>query len=409
MKKLTFILLLFIIGACSSPRQYTSLRTHKYDKPVDTSTKPVEYQNKGTFLIDGVGATNNFPGARLNNFEKINDSLYQGTIQPENAPINPSPWYAFKIWSNEARTINLKLNYAPLWHRYHPKLSNDGELWTVMDSSLVQRGMDSTSATLKLQISKDTTWVAAQEIQDTRRVKEWVDSFKENEMVTLGLAGLSVQQRPLLHMNITKGSNDNKPTIIVISRQHPPEVTGFFAMKAFIETLIDEGGNNGFFDRYRIMVYPLMNPDGADLGHYRHNTGGVDMNRDWSVYNQPEIAQITKHMVKEVKEHKNNVLLGLDFHSTFYDVYYTPHESVKRKIPDFTKTWLEQIRQALDIEDINESPGKGERPTSSAWFNRQFGATGITYEIGDGTPREFIKKKGEVSAHALMDYFLNLK
>ncbi len=114
-------------------------------------------------------------------------------------------------------------------------------------------------------------------------------------------------------------------------------------------------------------------------------------------------------MVNETKEHKNKVLLGLDFHSTFHDVYYTPHESVKRKIPDFTKTWLESIRSALNIDDINESPGKGERPTSSAWFNRQFGATGITYEIGDKTPREFIKKKGEVSAHALMDYFLNLK
>jgi hypothetical protein len=210
-------------------------------------------------------------------------------------------------------------------------------------------------------------------------------------------------------MNITKGDNTNKPAIIVISRQHPPEVTGFFAMKAFIETLIEVGGNNGFFDRYRLLVYPLMNPDGADLGHFRHNTGGVDLNRDWSVYHQPEIAQITQHMVNETKKHKNNVLLGLDFHSTFHDVYYTPHESVKRKIPDFTKTWLESIRSALDIDDINESPGKGERPTSSAWFNRQFGATGITYEIGDKTPREFIKKKGEVSAHALMDYFLKLK
>ena len=42
-------------------------------------------------------------------------------------------------------------------------------------------------------------------------------------------------------MNITKGDNLNKPAIIVISRQHPPEVTGFFAMKAFIETLIEVG------------------------------------------------------------------------------------------------------------------------------------------------------------------------
>jgi len=99
-------------------------------------------------------------------------------------------------------------------------------------------------------------------------------------------------------------------------------------------------------------------------------------------------------MVKETKEQKNNVLLGLDFHSTFHDVYYTPHKTIKRKIPNFTKTWLEQIRVSLNMEDINESPGKDVRPTSSAWFNRQFWATGITYEIGDKTPREFIKKRG---------------
>ncbi|WP_041632841.1 M14 family metallopeptidase [Maribacter sp. HTCC2170] len=409
MKKIVLILLLFIISACSSPKQYNKLRTHKYAKPVDTSTRPVEYQQKGAFLIAGVGASTNFPAARLNKFERINDSLYQATILSENSPINPSPWYAFKIWAKEKRTLSVNLDYGEFKHRYNPKISKDGERWIALDSTYIERGADSTSAIIKLDIDQDTLWVAAQEIQDTKRVKSWVDSFKDHKMVTLGLAGLSAQERPLLHMNITRGANDYKPTIIVISRQHPPEVTGFFAMKAFIETLIEEGGKNGFFDKYRVMVYPLMNPDGADLGHFRHNTGGVDLNRDWSVYNQPEIAQITQHMVNEVKEHKNNVLLGLDFHSTYYDVYYTPHESVKRKIPDFTKTWLEQIRVALDIEDINESPGKGERPTSSAWFNRQFGATGITYEIGDDTPREFIKQKGEVSAQAMMDYFLKLK
>ena len=409
MKYIRFLLLVLVVSSCATPRQYKKLKTHEYAKPVDTETREIAYQETGTYLIAGVGATNNFPAARLNKFDRINDSLYEATITPENAPINPSPWYAFKIWAKEARTLNVRLEYGKFWHRYNPKISSDGKHWEALDSTLVQLGVDSTSATIKLNIDKDTLWVAAQEIQDTRRVEEWVNSFKNNALVTIGKAGESAMGRPLLHMNITKGANDKKPTILVISRQHPPEVTGYFAMKAFIETLIEEGGNNGFFDRYRLMVYPLMNPDGADLGHFRHNTGGVDLNRDWSAYHQPEIAQITQHMVNETKEHKNKVLLGLDFHSTFRDVYYTPDESVKRKIPDFTKTWLESIRSALNIDDINESPGKGERPTSSAWFNRQFGATGITYEIGDKTPREFIKKKGEVSAHALMDYFLNLK
>jgi len=400
------LIAMLLLAACSAPKQYRKLKTHTYTNPVDTKTRAIEYQEKGSFLFDGVGATNNFSGARLNKFDRINDSTYTATIGPENAPINPSPWYAFKIWSKEDRTLKVKLQYGEYKHRYNPKLSNDGEHWTLLDSTLVQLGIDSTSATLQLNTSSDTLWVAAQEIQDSKRVGKWIESFRTNEMVTIGNAGKSALDRPLFHMNITKGKNYKKPTIIVISRQHPPEVTGFFAMKSFIETLVNEGSKNGFLEKYRVMVYPLMNPDGADLGHFRHNTGGVDLNRDWSVYHQPEIAQITQHMVNETKKHKNNVLLGLDFHSTYKDVYYTPHESIKRKIPDFTKTWLESIRVQLDIDDINESPGKGTRPTSSAWFNRQFGATGITYEIGDTTPREFIKKKGEVSAKAMMDYFL---
>ena len=401
-----FLIAILLLSACSAPKQYKKRKTHTYINPVDTRTKIIEYQKKGSFIFDGVGATNNFSGARLNNFDRINDSTFTATINPENTPINPSPWYAFKIWSKESRTLSVKLQYGDYKHRYNPKISTDGEHWTLLDSSSVQLGINSTSATIQLKTNNDTLWVAAQEIQDSKRVGKWIESFRTNELVTIGNVGKSAHGRPLFHMNITKGSNYKKPTIIVISRQHPPEVTGFLAMKSFIETLVQDGSANGFLDKYRVMVYPLMNPDGVDLGHYRHNTGGVDLNRDWSAYHQPEIAQITQHMVSETKTHRNNVLLGLDFHSTYRDVYYTPHESIKRKIPDFTKTWLESIRVQLDIEDINESPGKGTRPTSGAWFNRQFGATGITYEIGDTTPREFIKKKGEVSAKAMMDYFL---
>jgi len=111
-------------------------------------------------------------------------------------------------------------------------------------------------------------------------------------------------------------------------------------------------------------------------------------------------------MVRETVTNKNDVVLGLDFHSTYHDVYYTPDESIERKIPEFTKDWLEKIRIAVGLDDINESPGKNLRPTSSAWFNRQFGATGITYEIGDTTPREFIKTKGIESARAMMELLL---
>ncbi len=405
MKKIILALLLLCF-ACKS----TSLLTpsqHVYAKPVDTTTKPISNQNKTIYKLSGIGVRNDFPSARLNGFVQENDSTYIASIWPENFPINPSPWFAFKLWSEEEKEVHIKLDYSNgARHRYAPKLSSNGETWTLLDSTKVKKSPDGTTATLQVKVSTDTLWVAAQEIQDHRRVGEWTQKMAQNSNVTKASAGKSALGRELYHLNITNGAYENKPTVIIISRQHPPEVTGFLCMKSFVETIIDEGSKNGFLDKYRIMVYPLMNPDGVDLGHYRHNTGGVDLNRDWSQYHQPEIKQVTSHMVRETATHKNDVVLGLDFHSTYKDVYYTPDERIERKIPDFTKAWLEKIRIAVGLEDINESPGMNERPTSSAWFNRQFGATGITYEIGDDTPRDFIKVKGVESARAMMQLLL---
>ena len=45
--------------------------------------------------------------------------------------------------------------------------------------------------------------------------------------------------------------------------------------------------------------------------------------------------------------------------------------------------------------------------TSSPYFFYEFGAESLTFEIGDNTPREFVRKKGEVSAMKLMELMLN--
>lgn len=381
---------------------------HTFLKPVDTTTRPIQTQKENNYTMGGLSASNDFPAARLNRFLQENDSTYVAKIWPENFPINPSPWYAFKLSSETERDVYIRLDYSNgARHRYVPKLSKDGEQWSALDTTLIQLNEDHTGATLKLKVSKDTLWVAAQEIQDHKRVGTWVNEMAKKPVAHKSSAGKSALGRDLYHLNLFKGKDySDRPTVLIISRQHPPEVTGYLCMKAFVETIIDEGATNGFLEKYRVMVYPLMNPDGVDLGHFRHSTGGVDLNRDWSQYHQPEIRQVVNHMVSETSIAKNDVVLGLDFHSTYKDVYYTPDETVERKIPDFTKAWLEKIRVATGLADINESASANDMPTSKGWFNRQFGATGITYEIGDRTPREFIKKKGVESARAMMELLL---
>lgn len=404
MKSIYFVLLL-ILSSCSvfSPK---TASYHTFPSPIDTEPKVIEYQEKKTYKIGSVFASNEFPAARLNDFNQINDSTYQATISPENTPINSSPWYAFKLWSDQIQKVYVKLHYSKYKHRYHPKISSDGRSWTALDSSKVAFTNDSVHVIMTLNLSPSPFWIAAQEIQDTKLVGDWVQEMGKSKLVSIAEAGKSAQDRPLYYMNIQEGEPKKKPTIVIISRQHPPEVTGYLAMKAFVETIVEQGSKNGFLEQFRVMVYPLMNPDGVDLGHFRHNTGGVDMNRDWSRYRQAEVRQVADHIVKEVREQKGNVILGLDFHSTYEDVYYTNEESLGNKIPGFTKAWLGQIQTDLELDDINEKPSGLRSPVSKGWFHQQFKAAGITYEIGDDTPRDFIKVKGEVSAKAMMKILL---
>ena len=396
-------IILFVSNAC----QTYQAKPYDFPKPVDTSTKPIEFQEKKiySFPEQGVSADNLFDGARLNDFTFVADNLFQATTSPENTPINHSPYYAFRIWSDKAQDIQVELNYTAHKHRYHPKVSTDGVNWKLLDDSQVTLAPDSVNAFLTLQISSDTLWVAAQEVQNSSHVRQWCEAEATHPNVHLSSIGKSKLDRELWLLDIYEGEVQKKDVIVILSRQHPPEVTGWFAMKSFVEEIIaDNPLSNAFRKKYRIMVFPLMNPDGTDMGHWRHNAGGIDPNRDWAYYRQPENRQVADYVVHTAKKNKSDVILGLDFHSTFWDIYYTNKELPKH-IPHFKDYWLWGIHQSLG-EKTNERPSKLGGPVSKNWFLTQFGAVGITYEIGDSTPRDFIKEKGKVSATEMMEILI---
>ena len=400
---LLFVLLLYSFYSC----QTYQAKPYDFPSPVDTTTKPIALQEKKIYAFpqQEVFASNLFDGARLNNFIFIKDDLFQATISPENVPINDSPYYAFKIWSSRSKSIRLELNYTKSKHRYHPKISKDGKNWMLLDSNLVQLSIDSTNAILTLDIDSDTLWVAAQEIQNSTQVQQWCEAKAAHPNVQLSSIGKSKLGKDLWFLDIGEGATKKKDVIAILSRQHPPEVTGYFAMQAFLdEILADNPLSNAFRKKYRILVFPLMNPDGVDLGHWRHNAGGIDLNRDWAYYHQPETQQIANYIVKAVQENKSELILGFDFHSTFWDVYYTNKE-IPEHIPHFKDYWLRGIHTSLG-EEINERPSFLGGPVSKNWFFTQFDALGITYEIGDSTPRDYIQKKGQISAIEMMELLI---
>ena len=105
--------LLFYFCTALVAASCSTVKRLKFEKPVDTKSKRIHVQKKKVFQLDAMGlyATNDFLASRLNGFEMVNDSTAKVIITPENAPINNSAYYSFKLWSTTAKTYYLLFDY----------------------------------------------------------------------------------------------------------------------------------------------------------------------------------------------------------------------------------------------------------------------------------------------------------
>lgn len=398
-KKYNLIILLFLALSCNSPKKVI------FKNYIDTKSRPIKLQTKKIYALENINvfASNKFDGARLSNFTKLNDSTAIANIQPENTPINNSPYYGFKIWSKEPKTFYVVLNYPKGFkHRYIPKIKKNGRWRVINQSNIIIK--DSLTI-IKLDLKKKKQTVAAQKIETSKDVQKWTTELynKNKELITLKNVGLTTLGRKLPALIINKKNNAKKEVIILLTRQHPPEVTGYYAFQKFIETLFKEKKIlDLFLKKHTIIAFPIINPDGVDLGHWRHNAAGVDTNRDWSKYNQPEIKQIVRFIEKYLKSTKSKIILGLDFHSTWYDIFYTNKDRKATTLPNFIDNWFKEIEHNIDNYKIVEASKNSTKPVSKGWFLNGHKATGITFEIGDETPTENLEKISSTAAIKMM-------
>jgi len=392
------------IASCYTPRIL------EYPKMKDTYSKVISLQEKKLFEVHTrngkVFFSNIFDGARLNNVSTINDTLIEVFIAPENLPINPSPWYAFKVWSEESTDIYIRFKYPEgFQHRYIPKLKAKSNNWATIDSTGI---IDTTSTnyTVKLTIHPDTLNIAAQEVISSKKVIEWVLGLQNKypDKIKIKNYASTPEKRDLNAINIFKGNLKNKPLIVLLTRQHPPEITGYYAFQSFVEHILNS--NSDFLNYYSVLAFPNLNPDGVDMGHWRHNSNGIDLNRDWAQYNQKEVEETVKYIIKTSEQNHTQPILGLDFHSTTYDVFYTNKEPENVSLPDFLNYWFDNLENKIPGYQVNQKKAMSKTPVSKAWFLNYYNAVGITYEISDTTSIHQIQTFGKISSQLMEDYLL---
>jgi murein tripeptide amidase MpaA len=288
-----------------------------------------------------------------------------------------------------------------------PKILTD-ENWMIADSISFQQSEE--KSVLRLVLDNKAKIVSGQELNSSDTVYQWVENLIEGkaDFVRFKEIGKTKLNRPFKVIDINKNNSKNKPIVVFTTRQHPPEVTGYFAFQSFITNILEESElSSAFLEKYRILAFPLMNPDGVDLGHWRHNSGGVDLNRDWSKYNQKEIKNTVNFITKTLKKNNSELVLGIDFHSTYYDVFYTNEERASTTMPNFLDEWFMGLENNVPNYKVNEQASNSKQPVSKGWFLNAHMAVGVTFEIGDNTPRDRIRLIGKEAAKSMMNFMVD--
>ena len=368
---------------------------------------PLQAKRSWRFPLEGVCFTNAFEGARLNDCERLGPREFRVVIGPENRPVNNSAWYAFRIEAESAATLAVHLTYQGGRHRYPPRISQDGRQWRLLEGARYVHDRSQQTATLTLDLAAKTTlWVAGQELVGVARLESWIEQIAEKPFVRQSTIGQSVLGHPL--RMVTIGKPTARDYVFIISRQHPPEVTGSLALMAFVGKLCGKMPLAATFrERFATVVVPLVNPDGVAQGHWRHNMNGVDLNRDWRLFAQVETRQVRDALLKLVAVPGTRPFLFLDFHATHRNLFYTQsdrHETFPR---DFTRRWLTSFAQRFPEYAFRRQGSHNPRGgTSKSWAFEQFGIPAITYEVGDGTDRALIDRATRGAAEEVMKLLL---
>jgi hypothetical protein len=396
---LTVSVAMLWLTACLAPQQ-------KPDPPTSTAVPAagavaMQERREWRFDNDGVRFDNQLPAARLSGVQRIRNGAYRVSIAPESSPINPSPWYGFRIHSDAPRAVELQFTYPQQFrHRYVPKLSRDGRTWQEVDApSFVVDAKGNTR--LQLQLEAGELRVFAQPPFLPEDFAAWSTRIAAQVDAQPQTFGTSVQGRPLQLFEF--GAGAQAPVVLVLGRQHPPENTGTRALLGFVETLAaDTPQAHAFRERVHVLVAPLLNPDGLLEGHWRGNANGVDINRDWGTFAQPETRALRDALAARGIG-PGRVVFAIDFHSTDQDVFYTVADDPTRTEGGLLQQWIAAMQSRFKIK---ESPSVARNGTSQNWAVCRLGAPSVTYEVGDATPSAVLDEVTQHAAIILMEDLL---
>jgi hypothetical protein len=334
-----------------------------------------------------------FAGAPSHACAITGERAFELLVAPEHAPpINPSPWYAFRYEAAGDAPVTVTLRYLESGHRYVPKLAGDGGSWREIPADVSADGK-----VVRLELPAGRGTVAAQEIITPGDAAE--DLARWSDLTGGRLFGIGLSHDGQTIRAIRMGRADAPKLVVLLGRQHPPEVTGAIAMEAFVDALAERAAGLG---DVQVLVVPMLNPDGVVRGHWRANRGAIELNRDWGDFTQPETRAVAAWL--DALPAGVRPVLMVDFHSTGRNLFYVQGDEATPAQQRFLSAWLGGRERAFagypfTIEPRNANPGSG---TAKNWFFERYAVPSYTYEVADTADRVAAREAARALAISLL-------
>ena len=366
--------------------------------------QPAAYEPGKPCRAAAFTVTDDFHGARRGHCTVVADNHVEVLIRPEDeGKVNNSAWYAFRIDPASTGTARVTLRYEGGNHRYWPKTSLDARSWQRLEQAAVTASEDRLRADIEIALRDGPVWVAAQELVTPEAYDAWNARTADTTGIPLRELGASRNGLPI---HVFDSNAESKEVLLMIGRQHPPEVSGAFAFFSFAETVFgDSELAIAFRDRFRVIAIPLMNPDGVVAGNWRNNMGHLDINRDWGPFTQPE-TKLVADVLDELDAGGYLLRMFIDFHSTDKNIFYTQQEPTDP--PGFTRTWLENAAPRIENYPFSNGEGPVKNPAvAKNYIYSRYGVPAVTFEAGDETDRDAVRNAARIFAEELMRLMLS--
>ncbi|WP_372651577.1 M14 family zinc carboxypeptidase [Halobacteriovorax sp.] len=191
--------------------------------------------------------------------------------------------------------------------------------------------------------------------------------------------GKSLENRNLYSI-FPKTLDRSKQVILMFARHHGDEGTANWIVEGFLKKAL---ASKKFNDKFQIVLYPMINPDGAQAKR-RYNKKGRDLNRSWGSTpskSYDEIKTIQNHLNKVLLS-KTKPIIALDMHGSFTEdfIYRVSKSFAGKDFFNLQQEFISSLSERDQWQAGQYNVSNGHKKMSRILLVRDFNINSLTHE-----------------------------